>query len=111
MNDQQILTTIQAILSAGCGLVIQYAFRQFATGQASDGQGLSPFAKRWAMIGLNVVVPTALYGLVCIGGKEGYDLLQNVAYVGLAFLSSQGGHSFDLPRTPESVSTPASPTP
>lgn len=91
---------IANLLAAGCGVAIQFAYEQYLDYLDAQGQpGPTPFAKRWIMIGLNVVVPSALYVAWCILSKTPFDVVQDLGYVGLAFMTGQGTHSRKLPKT------------
>lgn len=97
MNDQEILLLIKTVLAGGCGAVITWLFDQLAQWKAERKKEISPFTKRWLVIGLAAVVPTVLYIIYIVGMDEAYSWLQNLAYSGTAFMVSQGIHSRKLP--------------
>lgn len=91
--------TLGILLAAGCGGLIQFLFRNWLEGlQEAHKPDPSPFTKRWMVIGLCVVVPTFIYGVLLVSGVAHYDVLAHFAYMGTAYTATQGLHSTSLSK-------------
>lgn len=97
MTQEETIALIRTALAAGCGLIIQFFFRQFLEWKKEKGEEVSPVTKRWLAIGLSAAVPSVLYLALVFFVPEAYSLFQHASYVGVAFMASQGLHALSLP--------------
>jgi hypothetical protein len=93
---------ITAALASGCGAIIQWLFSLYAADRADAGKPISPRTKRRVMIGLCIVVPSALVGILYLATGR-YDWQQHLMAVGLAFVTSQAVHGEQKLMTGEEV--------